>query len=75
VTTIEVTQADIDAGVPQVRCLDLTRAPRGYLRCVKPLGHPERDLHQIDPAGPVISAETVRWVDKQLAGRHCGVTE
>lgn len=41
------------------RCDNLTRAPRGYLRCQLPLGH-EHDpslssldrLHHIDPAGP-----------------------
>jgi len=38
---------------PEERCDDLTRTPKGYLRCIRPLGHKARpgrppSLHQVD---------------------------
>lgn len=36
---------------PQFRCMDLTRAPGGWLQCMRPLNHPDSQLHWVDPFG------------------------
>lgn len=36
------------------RCMDFTKCPNGWLQCTKNLGHPDRELHQVDISeGPV----------------------
>lgn len=60
ICTYEHYHDDIAEALPAIviypgQCSDLTKAPRGNLRCVLPLGHEvdPRSLHWVDPAGPV----------------------
>ena len=44
---------------PLFRCMDLTKAPGGWLQCMRPLGHPDHQLHWVDPADKKITEQNL----------------